>query len=82
MKRETHIFKINDIAKNICTIFFKKNHKSANFKETGLKEIFLFKWAVKKPFVIFILEKRNKKLQVFIGFLILIPNKHANNLGK
>lgn len=37
--------------------FFKKNHKSANFKETDLKEIFLFKWPVKNPFVIYIWEK-------------------------
>lgn len=77
MKRETHIFKIKDIAKNICTIL-KKNHKSDNFKETDLKEYSCLNDRL-KILLLFIFEKKNKKLQVFIGFLILIPNKHVKN---
>lgn len=69
------------ILQRIYAQFLKKNHKSANFKETGLKKFSCLNERLKN-LLLFILEKRNKKLQVFIGFLILIPNKHANNLGK
>lgn len=75
MKRETHIFEIKDIATNVCTIFEKIINRPI------LKKFFCLNDRL-KTLLLFIFEKRNKKLQVFIGFLILISNKHANHLGK